>query len=42
MCESNFDLNIDLNMLRHDNRHLGPVGTFLLTKNFPDGFNGAN
>ena len=35
MCESNFDLNIDLNMLRHDNRHLPPVGTFLLPKNFP-------
>ena len=34
--------NIDLNMLCYDNLHLGPVGTFLLTKNFVDVFNVAD
>ena len=33
---------IDLNMLCHNNLHLGPVGTFLLTKHFADGFHGAD
>ena len=47
MCEFNsfkfiFHKKIDLNMLCHDNLHLGPVGTFLLTKNFGDVFNGAD
>ena len=47
MCEFNsfkfiFHKKIDLNMLCHDNLHLGPVGTFLLTKNFADVFNGAD
>ena len=37
MCEFNsfkfiFHKNIDINMLCHDNLHLGPVGTFLLQK----------
>ena len=46
MCEFNsfkfiFYKNIDLNMFCHDNLHLRPVGTFLLTKNFADVFNGA-
>ena len=36
MCKFNsfkfvFHKNVDLNMLCHDNLHLGPVGTFLLT-----------
>ena len=47
MCEFNsfkfiFHKNIDLNMLCHNNLHLRPVGTFLLTKNFADVFNGAD
>ena len=47
MCEFNsfkfiYHKNIDLNMLCHDNLHLGPVGTFLLTKNFADVFNVAD
>ena len=47
MCEFNsfkfiFHKNIDLNMLCHDNLHLGLVWTFLLTKNFADVFNGAD
>ena len=47
MCEFNsfkfiFYKNIDLNMFCHDNLHLRPVGTFLLTKNFADVFNGAD
>ena len=47
MCEFNsfkfiFHKNIDSNMLCHHNLHLGPVGTFLLTKNFADVFNGAD
>ena len=38
MCKFNsfkfiYHNNIDLNMLCHDNLHLGLVGTFLLTKN---------
>ena len=47
MCEFNsfkfiFDKNIDLDMLCHNNLHLGPVGTFLLTKIFADIINGAD
>ena len=47
MCDFNsfkfiFHKNIDLNMLCHNNLHLRPVGTFLLTKNFADVFNGAD
>ena len=37
-----FHKYIDLNMLYHDNLHLGLVATFLLTKNFADVFNGAD
>ena len=47
MCEFNsfkfiYQKNIDLNMLCHDNLHLGLVWTFLLTKNFADVFNVAD
>ena len=47
MCEFNsfkfiFHKNIDLDMLCHNNLHLGPVETFLLTKIFADIINGAD
>ena len=47
MCEFNsfkciFHKNIDLDMLRHNNLHLGPVGTFLLRKMFADIIDGAD
>ena len=47
MCEFNsfksiFHKNNDLNMLRHDYLHLGPAGTFLLTRTFANVFNGAD
>ena len=47
MCEFNsfkfiFHKNIDLDMLCHNNLHLGPVGTFLLRKIFADIINGTD
>ena len=47
MCEFNsfkciFHKNIDLDMLCHNNLHLGPVGTFLLRKMFADIIDGAD